>query len=173
MIDERTSQSIAYWSNSLGIDPNLIQAVINTESGGNPNALGSSGEVGLMQLMPTTAAYYGISRDQLFDPYYNIQAGASYLNDMVNKYGLEGGIQAYNLGETKFNKGLTSPTYLAKVMKNYTFTETIPNEETPVEASIAEELGILEAGFTGSNVTMLIMVGLGIGLLFELRRKKK
>ncbi len=162
MTDDRTLQSIAYWSSNLGIDPNLIQAIIQTESGGNPNALGAAGEVGLMQLMPATAASYGISRDQLFDPYYNIQAGASYLNDMVNKYGLEGGIQAYNLGETKYNAGSRSTVYLSKVMGSYTVADAVDTIS-----------GVMEAGFSTSNVTMLIMVGLGIGLLFELRKRHK
>jgi hypothetical protein len=42
-----------------------------------------------------------------------------FLSEMIRKYGLEGGIQAYNLGETKYLKGLRSPSYLAKVLKQY------------------------------------------------------
>lgn len=156
MADDRTSQSVSYWASALGIDPNLIWAVINTESGGNPNVVGAAGEIGLMQLMPPTAAYYGVSSDQLYDPYYNVQAGASYLKDMIDKYGLEGGIQAYNLGETKYLAGLTSPTYLAKVIGSY----------TPTVAG----LGIVEAGL-GSNITILILIGIGIGIIMKMRKK--
>ncbi len=160
MADDRTSQSVSYWASALGIDSNLIWAVIQTESGGNPNAIGSSGEIGLMQLMPATAAWYGVSSDQLYDPYYNVQAGASYLTDMINKYGLEGGIQAYNLGETKYSAGYTSPTYLAKVMENYSPTTTT-------------EAGVMEAGLGGSNITTLILIGLAIGVVITMVRKRR
>ena len=56
---------------------------------------------------------------ELLDPEKNIEAGSKYLAEMIRKYGTEGGIQAYNLGETKYLQGLTSPLYLSKVMKNF------------------------------------------------------
>lgn len=191
VFDDRTSQAVSYWSGSLGIDPNLITAVIMTESGGNPNAIGSAGEIGLMQVMPATGAIYGVSRDQLFDPYYNVMAGATYLKDLTSKYGLQGGIQAYNLGETKYRKGSTSPTYLAKVMSNLSSTQSasvmvssvipssVPEEYTPPEVIVDNYYPDYsyypysepaQAGFV--NVAWLLIAGLGIGIFIELIRRR-
>jgi soluble lytic murein transglycosylase-like protein len=109
------------WSEALGIDWKLVKAVAITESSEDPSAIGDNGNsFGLMQVQNLVGNFYANAKGQeLLDPEKNVEAGSKYLAEMVRKYGTEGGIQAYNLGETKYLAGLTSPTYLSKVMKNF------------------------------------------------------
>ena len=71
-----------------GVDPNLVLAIIQKESGYNPHAVGSSGEIGLMQLMPSTACDRGVcDSNKLFDYRTNIRAGIKqlrWLSDFFN-----------------------------------------------------------------------------------------
>jgi len=83
----------------LGIDPNLIAAVILVESGGNPYAVSTSGAIGLMQVMPSdgpAGEFMCINgpcfadrptSTKLFDPAFNISYGAALLSGLVQKYG--------------------------------------------------------------------------------------
>lgn len=91
-----------------GIDYELLQALIATESGFNTQAVSPKGAVGLMQLIPPTAERYGVraSKDstihkKLTDPKTNIRAGSSYLSDLIAMFPgqLELAIAAYNAGE--------------------------------------------------------------------------
>ena len=91
-----------------GIDYELLQALIATESGFNAQAVSPKGAVGLMQLIPPTADRYGVRADKnatvqkkLTDPKTNIRAGSSYLSDLIAMFPgqLELAIAAYNAGE--------------------------------------------------------------------------
>ena len=66
-----------------GIPPALGHAVAAVESGWNPDAQGAAGEVGLMQVMPATAAMLGFrgTLAELADPATNIRLGVQYLGD--------------------------------------------------------------------------------------------
>ncbi|MDZ7372871.1 MAG: transglycosylase SLT domain-containing protein [candidate division KSB1 bacterium] len=91
------------------LDVDLIAATITQETGGtwNPELVSPAGAIGLMQVMPATGqfiAYYeGITWSDpmsvLTDPVYNIRIGCRYLSSLVERYGLEGGLAAYNVGE--------------------------------------------------------------------------
>lgn len=108
------------WADLRSMDWKLLKAIAQTESSENPNALGDDGRsFGLMQISALVGQSYGMNQDDLYNPDLNIQVGSGFLKEMIDKYGLQGGIQAYNLGETKYKKGFTSPTYLAKVLQNY------------------------------------------------------
>ena len=89
------------------IDPQLLKAVIATESGFDAKAVSPRGAVGLMQLMPITAAYYGIKpgRSQrieqlLAEPRLNLQIGAHLLHDLLQRHHgqLDLALAAYNAG---------------------------------------------------------------------------
>lgn len=82
-----------------GIRADLVHAVIRAESAYRPDAVSSKGAVGLMQLMPETAARYGVT--DRTDPGQSIAAGAAYLQDLKRRYAgdLELVLAAYNAGE--------------------------------------------------------------------------
>ena len=83
------------------LDPVLVHALIRAESGYDPQAVSPVGAVGLMQVMPETAADYGVqSVDQLFDPEVNLRTGMRHLKRLLGKYGAIGpAVMAYNAGE--------------------------------------------------------------------------
>jgi soluble lytic murein transglycosylase-like protein len=85
-------------SRENGVDPTLVKAVALVESGFNPKARSSKGAQGLMQLMPTTAAQYGVSN--IHDPYQNLNAGAKHLRELLDEYNgdVTLALAAYNAG---------------------------------------------------------------------------
>jgi hypothetical protein len=91
-----------------GVEFELLQALIATESGFDPAAVSPKGAVGLMQIMPATAERYGVRGDlktpvsrKLTDPRTNVRTGARYLRDLIRMYPgqLELALAAYNAGE--------------------------------------------------------------------------
>ncbi len=82
---------------STGLDPDLIRAVIQTESSFRSNAVSGAGALGLMQLMPGTAGELGVTDP--FDPYQNVMGGASYLAKQLQRFGdVRLALAAYNTG---------------------------------------------------------------------------
>jgi soluble lytic murein transglycosylase-like protein len=85
-------------SEKSGVSAALIEAVITAESAFNPLAISRTGAVGLMQLMPATAARFGVT--DRTDPAQNIMGGAKYLFFLLNKFDSPKlAIAAYNAGE--------------------------------------------------------------------------
>lgn len=82
-----------------GLHPALLKAIIEVESGFNSRALSPKGAVGLMQVMPATAARYG--RFNLYSPEQNVDVGARYLRDLLGMFGgdVQLAVAAYNAGE--------------------------------------------------------------------------
>jgi hypothetical protein len=90
------------------IDYELLQAVIATESGFNADAVSPSGATGLMQLMPATAAHFGVRGDKtasatqkLTNPGLNIRTGSRYLRYLLDLFPgqIDLALAAYNAGE--------------------------------------------------------------------------
>jgi len=79
-----------------GIDPALVHAVVQAESNYQPRAKSQVGARGLMQVMPATAAEFGVRN--LLDPQANLEAGVQYLKFLLTRFDLTNAIAAYNAG---------------------------------------------------------------------------
>jgi hypothetical protein len=104
VIDDRAAEQ--------SLSPDLVRAVIRVESDWNPRARSDKGAQGLMQLMPSTAAKYGVTDP--FDPEDNIRGGVAYLKTLMDRF--DGNTQlalaAYNAGPSAVEKyGRRIPPY--------------------------------------------------------------
>lgn len=108
-----------------GLDPDLVLAVVQVESGFRPDAVSPKGAQGLMQLMPGTANALGVA-DPL-DPGQNLDGGARHLGALVNRYDgdLTRALAAYNAGEGAVARHRGVPpyretrNYVKSVLKRY------------------------------------------------------
>lgn len=96
--------------NHDNLTEDIVRAVIAAESNYDPDAISPKGAQGLMQLMPATAARYGL--DNALDPEQNIKAGIAELSRLMKKYdNLAYALAAYNAGENAVKKYNGIPPY--------------------------------------------------------------
>ncbi len=112
-------------ANQYQVEPALIKAIIMAESGYNPKALSKRGAQGLMQLMPGTAKWLGVSDS--FNPEHNINGGVKYFKQLLVRFDgdVELALAAYNAGSRYVRQYNGVPPfkatkfYIAKVFKYY------------------------------------------------------
>jgi soluble lytic murein transglycosylase-like protein len=93
------------------LDADLISSVIAAESNFDPKAISKKNARGLMQLLPETAARFGVKN--IFDPQENIDAGTHYLRDLLQRYNndLALALAAYNAGPERVQQYGRVPPY--------------------------------------------------------------
>lgn len=108
---------IADTANQYGIDPNLLAAIAEQESGFNQSAQSEAGALGIMQLMPDTANGLGVDANDLAG---NIEGGAKYIKQMLDQFGgdLHKALEAYNGGPGGVGNAQTMK-YADEVMQRY------------------------------------------------------
>lgn len=128
----KITETLIHESMIAGIDPVLVMAIISTESSFNPAAMGRAGEIGLMQIRPTTAeaaahklGLHYSGEYELWSPTFNITFGIRYLSSLKLRFG---GpelhfLSAYNLGSRAvrnlLKQNVEPQIYRARVANNY------------------------------------------------------
>ena len=117
------------------IDADLIHCVIAIESNFDPKAVSPKNARGLMQLMPQTATRFGVK--DIFDPEENVNAGARYLRQLLDKYkNLTLALAAYNAGPERVDQyGRRVPPYL-ETMK---YVQRIAKSYAKIKAETAHQ----------------------------------
>ena len=107
-----------------GLNPNLIRAIIKTESDFNPRAVSNKGAKGLMQIMPFHFSNLGITNP--FDPRQNILSGTKLFRNFYNKFNknIYKALAAYNAGANAVKSGRTENSqsvqnYVKKVLSHF------------------------------------------------------
>jgi hypothetical protein len=116
------------------IDADLIHCVIAIESNFDPKAVSPKNARGLMQLMPQTAAQFGVK--DIFDPEENVNAGTRYLRQLMDKYNnLTLALAAYNAGPERVDQyGRRIPPYL-ETMK---YVQRIAKSYARIKSEVAQ-----------------------------------
>lgn len=128
-----------------GVDPHLVHAVILAESAYNPKALSHKGAMGLMQLIPQTAARYGVKN--AWDPKQNIDGGVRYLSDLLAQFGdIELALAAYNAGEKAVER-------YGRAIPPFAETQTYVARATSYLARLQSGTSISKLRATGSGVS--------------------
>lgn len=154
-----------------GVDPALALAVAKNESSFDPDALSPTGAIGVMQLMPATAADLGVNP---YDTSQNIDGGVRYLASLLDQFGDPAtAIAAYNAGPGRVSRGGALPeettTYVSRVMADYGIANEQPVFSTTVWGF--PEIPVQSAGFgIGGSGTLLLLLVLMAGVLLTRRR---
>lgn len=152
------SRYIQKAASRYALEPELIKAVIKTESNGNHRAVSRKGAKGLMQLMPATARDMNVSNP--FDPEENIEGGTRYLKYLLERFNgnMTLALAAYNSGPGTVEKyGNVPPIdetrqYVKRIFnlyngkKNYTFADAsaAPRERiAPIYKVVLEDGTVL------------------------------
>ncbi|MTV27342.1 lytic transglycosylase domain-containing protein [Nitriliruptoraceae bacterium ZYF776] len=120
---QRWAAEIEAAATANGVEPALLAALVNHESGFDPSARSHAGAIGLGQLMPGTAAGLGVDPH---DPTQNLDGAARYLKSQLDRFGrVDLALAAYNAGPNRVAQAGGVPriaetqAYVAKVTDTY------------------------------------------------------
>ena len=141
-------------ASTFGVSVELLTSIARAESNYNPNAVSSAGAVGIMQLMPATAAALGVTNS--YDARENIMGGAKYISQLLAKYNgnTSLALAAYNAGSSNVEKygGIPPFTetqnYVRKVLSYMNATLTAAGSTA---SSAVDEAAQTVADFLASN----------------------
>jgi soluble lytic murein transglycosylase-like protein len=114
---------VKYWADLRGLNPAHVWGVVMQESGGNPTVKNPDDpSSGLMGVTPLIGKYYGglsgtdaFVLERLLEVETNLKAGTGFMKHLQARYGasmaFQEWIQAYNCGETNFDRGFRVPKY--------------------------------------------------------------
>lgn len=132
-----------------GVEEALVRAIIHAESAFNPNAVSRVGAQGLMQLMPATAARFGVS--DAFEPAQNIDGGVGYLAWLSQRF--DGDLQriaaGYNAGEGAVDRHGGVPPY----QETLVFVERVGILHDRYRKELAAKAGPTAAAVTAASVS--------------------
>jgi soluble lytic murein transglycosylase-like protein len=143
-----------------GVERELVHAVVAAESAYDAHAVSHAGAIGLMQVMPQTAADYGVTdASALFDPKINVNTGTRHLRRLLGKYKNDYGrvIMAYNAGEGTVDRTNSNVTYAetlnytAAVIRNYRRN----GGKHPTEAAMRKVAALKKISNTGKGRRLL------------------
>ena len=146
--DPQLDKLIQKYAKKHGVDPKLVQAMIRQESGFNALAVSPKGAMGLMQLMPETAASLGV--EDPFNVEQNIKGGIQFLKSCLNRFeqNLPLALAAYNAGPGRVVEHQGMPpfketqTYVKKIVQEYCGQTLDPSQiklGQPSETKVAEK----------------------------------
>lgn len=125
-------------ANDHEVDPALVKAVVAAESNFETRAVSRAGALGLMQLMPATAAELGVRAP--FEPAQNVRAGTQYLKMMLDRYdAVEIALAAYNAGPQTVDRHQGVPpyketrAYVARVLRYYSKYRNVWEDSVALE----------------------------------------
>jgi hypothetical protein len=139
LLDIPYANLVAISARAHGVAPELVASVMAAESNFNPNAVSWKSARGLMQLMPQTAARFGVTN--VFDPAQNIEAGTRYLKELLLRYDGDLGqvLAAYNAGPDRVKHyGAPPPfretrNYIRRVTEKYRQYSGSPSHSLAIE----------------------------------------
>ena len=116
-------------ANRHRLDPDLVSAIVEAESGGNPAAASRAQAYGLMQVRVPTArdmAGRDVTVEELFDPIVNLDLGCRYLRLMLDRYGgdVRLALMAYNAGPGRVDAWIATEPDPARVLYAVAYGET-------------------------------------------------
>jgi soluble lytic murein transglycosylase-like protein len=162
---------ITQYASAAGVPPAVALAVATQESGGNQYksngslVTGSSGEIGIFQLMPATAAQLGVDPT---DANQNIQGGVSYLAQLYAQFGdWKSAIAAYNAGPGRVASGNIPSSTQGYVASVTALINSLTGGLVNLTGSSSSTVSYASAPlvFPGTNVPLVPVLVVGLGLL--------
>lgn len=153
----RYTDLIAEVAAEHNLDPQLIQAIVSVESAYRHDAISEKGAIGLMQLMPATAADYG--KYALMEPRENLEAGITHLGGLLQRFNgrLDLALAGYNAGEGAVKRhGNTIPPYpetqlyVQKVLNHYKKLQESPSMDISLNNPVGIQSNRLPTDRVGS-----------------------